>query len=361
MSVSNPRLAWSVAFVPTEPAPLEAPPWPELVTRVAGAVANPTVDPVTHILHGPVARAALARGLTLEGLRFIVGGVGSGVTLTVVDAREGAIEGRLDLAPMRARIASLLLGLDVPAPDAPAGELSATPDRLGALLAEQLGADPAWRFVGLAEVSGVLQEGVAGPLPDGDGWVDQGDLRIGRATGVGSGHAAWTLTGFWTKPTQRLVLDRRLTVLTRGHLNRMSALAQYGSHALAWGEAARSAMRLSSALEGIIGDVRVAASWAISGGPLPGGIQPDFDRLAARLEVARVRLREEIARLLRGGDRLIPSAERILGEGAEFREDGPFLEASTRSDRLIAQLEAREQSAERWAEALRVAVRTAPA
>mgnify|MGYP000179510505 CR=1 FL=1 len=354
MSLSEPRLAWSVAFVPSAFLPIDAPAWPSLITEVAGNVTAPTVDPVTHILHGPIPRAALARGVTDAGLHFVVGGVGSGITLTLTDHVDGEVDA-LDLGAMRARLASALLGLEVPARGAPAGEMAATPDRLGALLAERFDGEPGWRFVGLVEVSAVLQEGVASTLPDGDGWVDQGDLRIGRATGIGAGHAAWTLSGYWTTKTQRSVLDRRLTVLLKGHLNRMSAFAQYGSHALVWGEAARSAMRLSSALDGIIADVRMAASWKIAGGPLPAGQEPDFDRLAARLEVARVRLREEIVRLVTGGDRLIPSAERVLGEGATFEETGPFLEASSRAGRLVAQLEAREQAADRWAAALRVA------
>ena len=358
MSLSDPRLAWTVVFVPTASAPLEAPAWPSLIREVAGEFSAPTVDPVTHILHGAIPRAALARGRGPGDLRFVVGGVGTGICLTIIDAREGPIDGELDLAPLRARIASLLLGLEVPSVGAPRGELSATPEHLGALLADRLNDGGPWRFVGLVEVAGVLQEGVAGPLPDGDGWADDGDLRIGRATGVGAGHAAWTLTGHWSRATQRTVLDRRITVLTQGHLNRMSAVAQYGGHALVWGEAARSAMRLSAALEGIIDDVRAAASWAITGGPTPAGESPAFERLAARLEVARVRLREEIARLVRGGDRLIPSAERVLGEGSTFRQEGPFLEASERSARLVAELEAREAAAERWAHALAVAMRS---
>ena len=244
MSLSEPRLAWSVAFVPSAFLPVDAPAWPSLITEVAGNVTAPTVDPVTHILHGPIPRAALARGVTDAGLHFVVGGVGSGITLTLTDHLDGEVDA-LDLGAMRARLASALLGLEVPAKGEPAGEMAATPDRLGALLAERFADEPGWRFVGLVEVSAVLQEGVASTLPDGDGWVDQGDLRIGRATGIGAGHAAWTLSGYWTTKTQRTVLDRRLTVLLKGHLNRMSAFAQYGSHALVWGEAARSAMRCS--------------------------------------------------------------------------------------------------------------------
>lgn len=357
MSLSSPRLAWTVVFVPAEPSPLLAPEWPKLVTEVAGKFATPLVDPVTHILHGAIPRAALARGQASGGLKYVVSGVGSGLSLTIIDGSSVELDGTLDLRPLQGRIASLLLGLDVPKADAPPGELSATPELMGGLLADRLAEDPAWRFVGLVEVSGTLSEGVPSTLPDGDGWADLGDLRIGRATGVGAGHAAWTLTGHWTTETERSVLDRRITVLMQGHLNRMSALAQYGSHALMWGEAARSAMRLSSALEGIIVDVRLAASWAISGGPMPDGEAPNFDMLAGRLEVARVRLREEIGRLLRGGDRLVPSAQRVMGEGAQFREEGPFLEASPRAARLIARLESKEGGAERWAHALQVATR----
>ncbi len=360
MSLSCPRLAWTVVFVPTEPSPLEAPPWPGLITDVAGMFTAPLVDPVTHILHGAIPRAAMARGRTPQGIRYVVGGIGNGISLTLIDSSEDAIQGSLDLRARQARLASVLLGLDVPPADEPPGELNATAERMGALLAERFEADPAWAFAGLVEVSGVLSEGVPSTLPDGDGWVDQGDLRIGRATGVGARHVAWSLTGHWTTETERTVLDRRVTVLIQGHLNRMSALAQYGSYALLWGEAARSAMRLGSALEGIIADVRLGASWAITGGPLPDGATPEFARLAGRLEVARVRLREEINRLIGGGDKLVPSAERVLGEGTQFREEGPFLEASPRAARLIESLEARESAASRWANALEIAIRAVP-
>ncbi len=355
MSLSCPRLAWTVVFVPTEPSPLDVPAWPGLVTAVTGAFSAPVVDPVTHILHGAIPRAAMARGRAAKGLRYVVAGVGNALCLTVIDSSEEELEGLVDLRSMQARLASLLLGLEVPLPGAPTTEMSATPELMGALLAEAVAVDPAWTFAGLVEISGVLSEGVPGTLPDGDGWADRGDLRIGRATGVGARHAAWTLTGHWTTQTERMVLDRQISVLLQGHLNRMSALAQYGSHALLWGEAARSAMRLGSALEGIIVDVRFAASWAISGGPLPTGEMPDFPALSGRLEVARVRLREEISRLLRGGDRLVPAAERVLGEGTSFRENGPFLEASPRAAALIARLESEEEAAERWAHALQVA------
>ena len=330
MSLSDPRLAWSVVLAPRRPEG-EPPPWPELVSRVLGKVSLPAVDPVTHVLRGPFPVATIHRGRAASGVRHLLSGTGPSVALTVVDREDGEVEGHLRLERMRARLAATLLGLDVPKAGE-STELEATPERLGALLREQFEADDAWEVLGLVEVAAVLSEGVPEDLPSAEGYQDFGDLRLARAVGVGGGHVAFLATGFHTKPTERHVMERRLDVMGAGYMETVPPLAEFGAHALAWGAAAATGLRLSQALAGVIGDVRLAASWAVSGGPLEGG-EPDFDRLAARLEVLRVRLKEVVGRLRRGRAALVTSAERLVGDGIAVPPSSPLTEASSRAAR----------------------------
>lgn len=354
MSVSDPRLAWSVVFAPRRPE-AEPPPWPDVVARVVGKVTLPAVDPVTHVLRGPFPVATLHRGRAASGVGHILSGTGPSVVLTLTDKEPGEVDGHLRLERMRARMAATLLGLEVPA----AGrgtELEATPERLGALLREQFDGDDAWEVLGIVEAAAILSEGVPEDLPSVEGYQDFGDLRLARAVGVGAGHVAFLATGFHTRETERNVMERRLTVMTEGYMETVPPLAEFGSHALHWGAAASSGLRLSQALAGVIGDVRVGASWAVSGGPIES--EPDFDRLAARLEVLRVRLKEVVGRLRRGRAALVRSASRLVGD-EDVAPSSPLTEASVRGARLADRLAEEEELGGRWAEALAVARKNA--
>ena len=357
MSLGSRRLAWTLVLEPRRPE-VDPPPWPALVLDTVGKVEVPEVDPVARILKGPFPLGTMARRRSEADLPMILSGVGRRVALTIVDNHLDPYEGRFVLEPLRARIASTVLGLEPPDVDAPASELAATPTRLGALLAERFEDDPDWDFVGLCEVSAALMEGVPADLPTTDGYMDHGDLRIERAVGVGQGHLAFVLSGYWTNPTEMGTMERRLHVLTHGHQSTVPPLAHFAAHALDWGRSARTGMNLDVALDGVIADVRVAASWAVSGGPLPGDQEPDFDRLAARLEMLRVRTREVIRRLRAHRADLEMAARRIVGEGAELLASSPFPEASARADELADALATREEAAASWAEALEVARRT---
>ena len=185
MSLSDPRLAWSVVLAPRRDD-VGPPPWPVFVTDVVGSVHLPAVDPLAHVLRGPFPVGTLSRGRTLGGLRFALSGAGRSAVLTLVDKEPGEAEAGLRLDSMRARIASTLLGLDVPEAGTPT-ELEATPERLGALLRERFEADEHWDLLGITEVSGALSEGVPEDLPGVDGFQDVGELRIARAVGIGQG------------------------------------------------------------------------------------------------------------------------------------------------------------------------------
>jgi len=329
-----------------------------MVGDIVGKVHVPPIDPMAQVLCGPFPVATLTRGRTASDIGFALSGTGPAVVLTLVDVEPGEVEGHLRLARMRARIASTLLGLDVPKPGVSA-EMEATPEILGALLREKFDESDRWELLGITEVCAVLSEGVPEDLPEVDGFVDVGEMRIARAVGIGQGHAAFTLTGFHVRETSRKVMSRRLTVLMEGHQTRVPPLAEYGAHALAWGRDAAAGLRLSQALAGVLADVRVAASWAVTGGPLEGG-DPDFARLAARLEMLRVRLKEVIGRLRRGQEDLGRTCERILGENREVATSFPFPEASRRGQRLADRLAEEEEMGARWAEALAVAHESMP-
>ena len=360
MSLSDPRLGWSLVLAPRAVAPSEVPTLPSIVARLAPDVRLPRVDPVTHVLHGPFPRAVLERAEGPGGLGVVVSGTGRALCLTVVHRSEGECGEFFPLAPLRGRIACALLGLDVPPMDAAPTGLEATPERLGTLLAERFEADDDWELIGLVEVAAALFEGLPADLPEGDGWLDHGDLRVARAVGVGAGHVALTLTGHHTDKLEREVMGRRLLVLTEGHLERPPAPAEYGAHALVWGRAARRGQRLVMALEGVVEEVRLATSWAVAGGPLPTDQEPDFDRLAARLEILAVQLREVVGALDRTADDLRPAAERVLGPGVEIPSTSPFTEASVRARRLREELAGRETEALRWARVLAVSRQVLP-
>lgn len=357
MSLTDPRLAWSVILAPRRPEQ-PRPDWPAMVSDIVGKVHVPPIDPMTHVLRGPFPVATLTRGRTPCGIGFVLSGTGPAVALTLVDIEPGEVEGHLRLVGMRARIASTLLGLEVPKAGVPP-EMEATPDILGALLGEKFEQSDSWELLGITEVCAVLSEGVPEDLPEADGFADVGEMRIARAVGIGQGHAAFTLTGFHVRETSRKVMSRRLLVLTEGHLTRVPPLAEYGAHALSWGRDAAAGLRLSQALSGVLVDVRVAASWAVAGGPIEGG-EPDFERLAARLEMLRVRLKEVVGRLRRGQGGLGRACQRILGDSREVVASSPFPEASRRGERLADRLAEEEEMAARWADALAVARKSLP-
>ena len=173
--------------------------------------------------------------------------------------------------------------------------------------------------------------------------------------GVGEGHAAWEVQAYYTSPSEAAVAEQRLRTLREGHLTRVPAILDYASGAIQWGRAARRALSGARALDEVVEDVRVAASWAVAGGPLPGdGAEPDLPRLAARLETLRVGLVEEMESLRGLRPRLSGAVERILGEAAPLH-GGPFAEGGEDGQRLLVALDGREASAGRWSSALEVA------
>ena len=339
MSQIQSRLAWTLFLAPRRPH-AERPPWPPALRRCFGDVVPGRVDPIEEILRGPLPVRVLARP---EAGGTLLSGLGHGVAITGVAVHDiGEDEEPPPIDVLRRRAIAALLVSEEPATD----------EQLEAFLAE-LGEDPGWAVGGLVEVDAGLFEGLPEDVPEGEGWLDQGVARIQRAAGVGEGHAGFGVEAWFSRHSERPVSIRRLDVLCAGHGNKVPPLVEYGWSAIRWGQAARTALRRSRALEAITDEVRVAASWALAGGPMPDGAEPDLSGLAARLDTARVALQEVVEELQSRRPTLGRAAARILQEGEVPAADGPFVEASERGDEMIATLAARVTTAGRWADALR--------
>lgn len=340
MSWIDPRLAWTLLLSPRR-RDAGRPAWPQVVARRFGEVDPGRVDPIEEILRGPWPLRVLAQA---DGGDALLCGLGDGIAMSGIGQLRGEVEDDGWADALRRRAIGALLG----------GAAGGSDAEVEGLLAD-LEADPAWEVEGLVEVAAALCEGLPDDLPDEGGWLQQGSHRIQRAAGVGEGHAAWHVEAWYGTPAERSVAAQRVDVLCRGFDGRLPALIDYGSRAVRWGRGARDALRRSRALEAVLGEVRVGASWAVAGGPVPGPGIPDLPRLAARLDTARVALQEVVCELgaLRPG--LARAAERILGTASEAEPHGPFVEASARAGEMLETLGGRVEAAARWADALRTA------
>jgi len=228
-------------------------------------------------------------------------------------------------------------------------------NELESRLREVIDGEDSWEFLGLIEVVSSLVEGAAPDLPEENGWDDLSGLVVGRGAGIGLEHGAWQMSGWYSGATDRGVMSRRLQVLLEGHLKRPSALLCFGAEAVLWGTVVSDASRRAAALEAVLGEVRLAASWAISGGP---AVELDADghiALSARLETLRVALEEDVQRLRSCSLRLRGPTQRIFGGAGVASPSGAFMEASTRSEDLLAEFAGRLKVAARWSEALELA------
>ena len=337
MSLVEARLAWTLFLAPRRPHG-DRPPWPTVVTRRFGEADAGRVDPIEEILRGPFPVRILGRTETGDSL---LSGLGGGIALTGVASVRPGEEEDVDGDLLRRRAIAALLGAETPASD----------DQVEELLAE-LGQEADWEVAGLAEVDAGLFEGLPEDVPEGAGWLDQGIDRIQRAAGVGEGHAGFAVEAWFSRHSEQPVAERRVDVLCVGHGARVPPLVEYAWSALRWGRAARSALRKSRVLEAVLDEVRLAAAWATSGGPWPGAGEPDLPGLAARLDTARVALQEVVEQLQVQRPGLVRAAARILSEGAEAADDGPFVEASARGEEMIRTLAGRVATGGRWADAL---------
>jgi hypothetical protein len=358
MSLRDPHLAFTALLAPVERFSTTPPPWPELITDLFGEVAVQPVDPVAAVLYGPVSRRRLAVTAGPGRSKALLVGLGDTVAVSVVAFAPGEVDTVPQAQLRETAVRGLLEGFpedDEPEPraDLPAGE-----EALAEALRERLGADPCWEFLGVAEVLTVLVEGTPADLPVGGFWAEHGPLHIGRAVGVGEGHAAWEVQAHFTSASEMSVAEQRLRTLRDGYLLKVPPTMEYASAALRWGRAARRALVSASALDAIVDDVRAAASWAVAGGPIPaGGTEPpNLLQLAARLEMVRVGLVEEIETLKGLRPRLAGCVDRVFGDDPPA-VGGPFAEGGGDGLRLLVALDAREASAARWSSALDVARR----
>ena len=338
MSRSDATLAWSVLLRPVVGDPGELPPLPAFVTRLAPSAGLPSVDPIQRVLHGLLGTVALARGPAGPNLQVVVSGLGDLLGVTIVARRPGDVEGHPPHGELRG-----------------AALAAASAEGLPGLQSE-LAAEGRWEFAGLAEVQGVLSEGLQDELPEDLPALRRGSITLIRGTGVGEGHAAWTAEAAYARASQRAVAAQALKVLCEGHEARPPALVAFAAQALRWGQAASRAARKATALEGLGDEVRAAASWAVAGGPWPGGGEPELPRLAARLEILRVGLQDEVSNLQAQGHGARRAARRLLG-GVDAQPGGPLDEASSLADEVVQRLEARVAAAARHADALAVAMR----
>jgi len=342
MALQNPRLAWTVMLAPKGSSLQAPPPWPAFVQERFGDVQLGPVEPVQQVLQGPLPNQALGRqdsGTT----RWVLAGLGRAVAVTVVVSEAGAVDRKVPVEALRKKALTALMQCD-----------DSSEDDLLAGLQELIAAEQDWDFLGLVEAVGSLSEGVAPELPDEDGWDNLDGLTLGRAAGVGPGHVAWELHGTFSGDTQRSVMDRRLQVLLEGHLSRTSALVCYGLAALEWGVVVRRATRRAAALEAVLDEVRLAASWAVSGGPAVELDHEAYLGLSVRLETLRVGLEEDAQQLRFLGPRLSAPVERVLGEGKVAHSRGALVEASPRAAELLCEFEGRLKMAARWGDALQL-------
>jgi len=324
MGLYDPRLAWSLLLAPRNPWADNVPAWPKIVTDRFGEVALGRTDPIDEILRGPFPLRALAR----DG-DSVLSGAGDAIAITGIARRAGELEGNPPSDELRDEASARVLG------GASLEDVKADLDAAGD-----------WDVIGLVEVEGVLHEGIAEDLPDLPGWRELGLLRLHRAEGVGEGHAAWQVEGWFARNSERVVMDRRLDVLCAGHRARVPSLVDYGASALRWGSAARDAGRASRALHAVIADVRIATAAALAGEAVQAGL------LRARLERARGALAEVLLPLQQRAPDLRQAAERVLGPGLAASRDGALVEASPRADALVDRLTALDAVGARWSGAL---------
>jgi hypothetical protein len=324
MGLHDPRLAWSLLLAPRSTWADAPPPWPKVVTDGFGDVSLGRTDPIDEVLRGPFPLRALARR---DGM--VLSGVGDAIALTAIARQEGEVERHVPSDELRAEASARVLG---------GGGLDG--------LRSDLDAAGQWEVIGLVEVQGALHEGIAVDLPDLPGWREVGPLRLHRAAGVGEGHAAWQVEGWFALGSERAVMDVRLDVLCLGHRSRVPPLVDYGAGALRWGTAARSAGRTSRALRAVIEDVRRATAAGLAGEAVDTAV------LNARLQRARAALAEVLLPLLHRAPELRAAAARVLGDGLTPSPHGALVEASSRADALVERLTALDGVGARWSEAL---------
>jgi len=340
MSLQDPRLAWTVLLAPRGSSLEAPPPWPTLVRQRFGDIALGPVEPVQQVLEGPLPVQVLSR-LDSGEARWVLSGLGRALGATVVVSLPGEADRALPVEELRRRALAALLEHED-------GSIEQLVDGLAAMMR----AETDWEFLGLVEAVASLCEGAGAEPPDEGGWDDLDGLTLSRAAGVGAGHVAWQLSGSFSGPTRRAVMDRRINVLLEGHLKRTSALVAFGLEALKWGAIVREASRRAAALEAVVGEVRLAASWAVSGGPAVELDVQGYLTLSARLETLRVGLEEDVQQLHTLRPRLRAPVQRVLGEGRQPSSAGALVEASPRVDELLTELDGRLRMAARWADAL---------
>jgi len=342
MSVQDPRLAWTVLLAPRGASLQAPPPWPAFVQQRFGEIPLGAVEPIQQVLQGPLPVQVLSR-VDSGAARWLLSGLGRALGVTVLVEMPGESESDLPLEELRRCALATFLDKE-----------GALEEDLVSGLGELVSAETDWDFLGLVEAVGWLSEGAASDLPDEDGWDDLDGLLLSRAAGVGPGHVAWQLCGSFSGSTQRSVMERRVQVLLEGHLKRASALLCFGLEALQWGGVVQSATRRAAALELVVDEVRLAASWAVSGGPSVELAPESYLALAARLETLRVGLEEDVQRLQTLRAPLVGAVERVLGEGKVAGSAGALIEASPVADELLMELAGRLKMAARWGDALRL-------
>ncbi len=343
MSVQEPRLAWTLLLRPRGGSLAAAPTWPSLVLDRFGEVPLGPLPSVQQVLEGPLPIQVLSR-CSGEQERWVLSGLGRSLGITVVVAHDVLLERFVPVEELRRRAILAFVGSETD-----------DDDELDVRLRQLVEGEGSWEFLGLIEVVASLGEGAPPELPDENGWDDLSGLVLGRGAGIGLGHGAWQMTGWYSGATERGVMNRRLHVLLEGHLKRPSALVCFGAEAVLWGSVVSDASRRAAALEAVLEEVRLAASWAVSGGPAVELDAGGHIALSARLETLRVALEEDLQQLRSCNMRLHGPTQRIFGEGCVARSSGAFMEASSLSADLLGEFEGRLQVAARWSEALELA------
>ena len=350
MTLRDPHLALTALLAPVRRFSTTAPPWPAVATDIFGAPRSQAVDPVEAVLYGPIPRRRLAVASGPGDLRAQLVGLGDALAISVVARRVGD---EMDYAP-RAELRAAAAGVLVSGFASPDGGDAGSPDEVTPeALAARLGADPEWELLGFAEVLTSLVEGIPGDRPGGGAWAETGAGRRGRARGGGAGHAAWEIRGHFSSESGRSVVERRLLTIREGFGARVPPTVEFAAAALRWSRSARRALGQAGALDDLVDTVRAAVSTAVTS-PASAEADGDLAGLAARLEILRVGLVEELE-VLRGlRPRLARSVSRIFGDSAPASA-GPFAEGGADGGRVIEALEGREASASRWAGALKAA------